>query len=34
MTFAGREPHSWDNESDAETELIWTIVPAAWSGSS
>jgi len=34
MTFAGREPHSWDNESGGETELIWTIVPAAWSGSS
>ena len=34
MTLAGREPHSWDNESDMETELIWTIVPAAWSGSS
>lgn len=34
MTLAGREPHSWDNESDGETELIWTIVPAAWSGSS
>lgn len=34
MTLAGREPHSWDNESGAETELIWTIVPAAWSGSS
>ena len=34
MTLAGREPHSWDNESDMEAELIWTIVPAAWSGSS
>jgi len=34
MTLAGREPHSWDNHSDAVTELIWTIVPAAWSGSS
>ena len=34
MTLAGREPHSWDNNSDAVTELIWTIVPAAWSGSS
>jgi transcriptional regulator with XRE-family HTH domain len=33
MTLAGREPHSWDNESGGETELIWTIVPAAWSGS-
>jgi transcriptional regulator with XRE-family HTH domain len=34
MTLAGREPHSWDNVSGGETELIWTIVPAAWSGSS
>ncbi|HAM27575.1 MAG TPA: XRE family transcriptional regulator [Microbacteriaceae bacterium] len=34
MTLAGREPHSWDNEFGGETELIWTIVPAAWSGSS
>lgn len=34
MTVAGREPHSWDNRSGGETELIWTIVPAAWSGSS
>lgn len=34
MTVAGREPHSWDNRSGGATELIWTIVPAAWSGSS
>ncbi|WP_394771318.1 helix-turn-helix domain-containing protein [Lacisediminihabitans sp.] len=34
MTLAGREPHSWDNGTDAVTEIIWTIVPAAWSGSS
>ncbi|MGO4103849.1 helix-turn-helix domain-containing protein [Leifsonia sp. YAF41] len=33
-TIAGREPHTWVNESTAETEVIWTIVPAAWSGSS
>lgn len=33
MTLAGREPHSWDNASEATTEVIWTIVPAAWSGS-
>lgn len=33
MTLAGREPHSWDNASDTRTEVIWTIVPAAWSGS-
>ncbi|MEO6944284.1 MAG: helix-turn-helix domain-containing protein [Lacisediminihabitans sp.] len=34
MTLAGREPHSWSNTSDSQTEVIWTIVPAAWSGSS
>lgn len=34
MTVAGREPHSWSNTSDSQTEVIWTIVPAAWSGSS
>ncbi|TXN31879.1 helix-turn-helix domain-containing protein [Lacisediminihabitans profunda] len=34
MTLAGREPHSWDNVTDGVTEIIWTIVPAAWSGSS
>lgn len=34
MTLAGREPHSWENGADGETEIIWTIVPAAWSGSS
>lgn len=34
MTLAGREPHSWDNGSATVTEIIWTIVPAAWSGSS
>jgi transcriptional regulator with XRE-family HTH domain len=34
MTLAGREPHSWDNGAPTETEIIWTIVPAAWSGPS
>ncbi|MBC7592385.1 cupin domain-containing protein [Cryobacterium sp. TMT1-2-2] len=34
MTVAGRQPHSWDNRSGGQTELLWTIVPAAWSGSS
>lgn len=34
LTLAGREPHSWSNTSDFQTEVIWTIVPAAWSGSS
>jgi quercetin dioxygenase-like cupin family protein len=34
LTFHGREPHSWDNRSSDEAEVIWTIVPAAWSGAS
>jgi transcriptional regulator with XRE-family HTH domain len=34
VTLAGKEPHSWSNLSDGVTEVIWTIVPAAWSGSS
>lgn len=34
MTLVGREPHSWSNTSTSQTEVIWTIVPAAWSGSS
>jgi transcriptional regulator with XRE-family HTH domain len=33
VTLPGREPHTWSNASDSVTELIWTIVPAAWSGS-
>lgn len=34
MTVAGREPHTWVNESRQRSEVVWTIVPAAWSGSS
>lgn len=34
MTLAGGEPHSWENGAHTDTEIIWTIVPAAWSGSS
>ncbi|TAM66152.1 MAG: helix-turn-helix domain-containing protein [Microbacteriaceae bacterium] len=34
MTVPGREPHSWVNRSRLPAEVIWTIVPAAWSGSS
>ena len=34
MTVPGREPHTWVNRSDAPAEVIWTIVPASWSGSS
>ncbi|WP_223693655.1 helix-turn-helix domain-containing protein [Leifsonia poae] len=34
LTFAGREPHNWRNPGDRPAEVLWTIVPAAWSGSS
>ncbi|MCO7220544.1 helix-turn-helix domain-containing protein [Klenkia sp. PcliD-1-E] len=33
LTFSGRDPHTWVNPSDGESEIMWTIVPAAWSGS-
>lgn len=33
LTFSGRQPHTWLNASDDVTEVIWAIVPAAWSGS-
>ena len=33
VTFAGAEPHSWQNPGRAEADVVWTIVPAAWSGS-
>lgn len=33
VTFAGRQPHTWVNRSQGESEVIWAIVPAAWSGS-
>lgn len=34
LTFAGREPHTWRNPGSVATEVMWTLVPAAWSGSS
>lgn len=34
LTFAGREPHSWTNPGTTESEVLWTLIPAAWSGSS
>ncbi|HEV7184388.1 MAG: helix-turn-helix domain-containing protein [Actinomycetales bacterium] len=34
LTFSGREPHNWSNRTNAPAEVIWVIVPAAWSGSS
>ncbi|HET8560922.1 MAG TPA: helix-turn-helix domain-containing protein [Marmoricola sp.] len=33
LTFAGREPHSWHNPSTQPAEVLWVLVPAAWSGS-
>lgn len=33
LTFSGKEPHSWSNHSSLPAEIIWTIIPAAWSGS-
>ncbi len=35
LTFAGGEPHTWENPSTTRTaELVWILVPAPWSGSS
>lgn len=34
MTLPGREPHTWQNIHDGQTDLVWVLVPAAWSGSS
>lgn len=34
LTFPGREPHTWHNPGTGRAEIIWTLVPAAWSGSS
>lgn len=34
LTFRGSEPHTWDNPLEFESEILWVIVPAAWSGSS
>ncbi|WP_158863022.1 helix-turn-helix domain-containing protein [Leifsonia sp. AG29] len=34
LTFPGREPHNWRNDGEGPAEVIWTIVPASWSGSS
>jgi len=33
LTIPGREPHTWVNHLDVESEIIWVIAPAAWSGS-
>jgi transcriptional regulator with XRE-family HTH domain len=29
LTFPGREPHTWANETDEEAIVVWTLVPAA-----
>ncbi|MFC4223323.1 helix-turn-helix domain-containing protein [Lysinibacter cavernae] len=34
VTFSGQEPHNWSNPGDTVAEVMWTIAPAAWSGSS
>jgi quercetin dioxygenase-like cupin family protein/DNA-binding XRE family transcriptional regulator len=35
LTFPGGEPHTWVNPDDEQpAEMIWVLVPAAWSGSS
>jgi uncharacterized cupin superfamily protein len=35
LTFAGGEPHTWENTSRTRTaELVWILHPAPWSGSS
>ncbi|MEU5402274.1 helix-turn-helix domain-containing protein [Streptomyces sp. NPDC005963] len=33
LTFSGREPHNWRNTGASVAEVLWTFVPAAWSGS-
>ncbi|MGW4201887.1 helix-turn-helix domain-containing protein [Streptomyces sp. NPDC004726] len=33
LTFSGREPHNWRNEGPSPAEVLWTFVPAPWSGS-
>lgn len=32
LTFPGRTPHTW-RTSEAGAEVVWVLVPAAWSGS-
>ncbi|MCG2620978.1 cupin domain-containing protein [Arthrobacter sp. I2-34] len=29
LTFPGREPHTWANETDQKAVVVWTLVPAA-----
>ncbi|QAV70587.1 helix-turn-helix domain-containing protein [Salinibacterium sp. UTAS2018] len=32
ITFPGRELHNWKNPRTVDAEVLWTLVPAAWSG--
>ena len=32
LTFSGHELHSWRNTGTSIAEILWTLVPAAWSG--
>lgn len=32
LSFNGREPHTWRAHEEG-AELVWTLIPAAWSGS-
>jgi len=32
LSFPGNEPHNW-HAHDEGAELLWTLIPAAWSGS-
>jgi transcriptional regulator with XRE-family HTH domain len=32
ITFPGRELHNWRNPGTVDAEVLWTLVPAAWSG--
>ena len=32
MTFDGREPHQWTSDPEDGAELLWILVPSAWSG--
>lgn len=32
LTFSGHELHSWRNTGPSISEILWTLVPAAWSG--
>jgi len=33
ITLSGKDPHSWINPTDQVTDVVWTLVPAVWSGS-